>query len=177
MSKTVSAPTIITLEEVTQNIPRAAFNSPHLPTAVLIEGALESVFRNRMLDALPVKGDYTFREEADDAKMLVVSDGDIIRNEVQNTPNGPAINPLGYDRFSQQTFGNKEFILNAVNYLTGNEGIMKLRAKEFKLRLLDKGKIREERLSWQLVNTVGPVIMILIFGLLAGFYRKFRYKK
>ncbi len=177
MSKTVSAPTIITLEEVTQNIPRAAFNAPHLPTAVLIEGALESVFRNRLLDALPVKGGYTFREEADDAKMLVVSDGDIIRNEVQYTPNGPAINPLGYDRFSQQTFGNKEFILNAVNYLTGNEGIMKLRAKEFKLRLLDKGKIREERLSWQLVNTVGPVIIILIFGLLAGFYRKFRYKK
>ncbi len=177
MSKTVSAPTIITLEEVTQNIPRTAFNAPYLPTAVLIEGALKSVFQNRLLDALPVKGEYTYREEAEDAKILVVSDGDIIRNEVQYTPNGPAINPLGYDRFSQQTFGNKEFILNAVNYMTGNEGIMKLRAKEFKLRLLDKGKIREERLTWQLVNTAGPVIIILIFGLLAGFYRKYRYKK
>jgi ABC-2 type transport system permease protein len=109
--------------------------------------------------------------------MIVVSDGDVIRNNVRNTAQGIMISPLGLDRYSNQTFGNKEFILNAVNYLTDESGIMNLRNREIRLRLLDKNKIQNEKLKWQLINTLLPMIFIALFGLSINLVRKRRYSR
>jgi ABC-2 type transport system permease protein len=108
--------------------------------------------------------------------MVVVSDGDIAINDTRNTPQGvvPA-NPLGYDRFSRQTFGNKDFLVNALNYLTDDAGLMKLRNREFQLRLLNKQKVDDELLKWQIINLLIPVLIWIAGGVAYRIWRKRKY--
>ncbi len=109
--------------------------------------------------------------------MIVVSDADIIKNDVRQRADGIFITPLGYDRYTKQTYGNKEFVMNAVHYLVDESGVLDIRSREFKLRLLDKSKVLEERTKWQLVNTVLPVVFIIIFAILVAYIRKRKYTK
>ncbi len=109
--------------------------------------------------------------------MLVVSDGDMIRNDIQPTPQGMRILPLGFDRYSKQTYGNKEFIINALQYLTGHQGLISLRSRQLTLRLLDKNKIRQDRTQWILINMIGPPLVIILIGLLYVWLRKRRFAK
>ncbi|MFW5752409.1 MAG: Gldg family protein, partial [bacterium] len=175
MSKTIDVPAVVSLEEIRNTPTRKEFNQSNLPVAVLIEGTFESVFRNRMLSALDIKGEYRFKEESKPTSMLVVADGNIIGNDVRYTPGGPQITPLGYDKYSRQTFGNKEFIVNVMNFITGNKGLIQLRNRDFKLRLLDESKIKNNKLEWQLVNALLPVLIIIFIGLLLTYYRKRQY--
>ena len=109
--------------------------------------------------------------------MIVISDGDIIRNQFRQNSNGQSEPlPLGYDRYTRQTFGNKEFLLNAVNYLCGFDELMESRSKEFKLRMLNRAKITEQRTLWQMLNVAVPVLIILVFGLIFNALRKRRYQ-
>lgn len=173
-SKAVNVPVMISLEEVKKQ-PRAHdFNSSQLPAAVLLEGQFPSVFTNRMLENhLPETA--TFKEISEPTKMVVVADGDIIKNEVRRTPQGPNPLPLGYDSYTRQLFGNEDFVLNAVNYLTGQEELIKLRSREFKLRLLNRDKIRTDKLQWQLINIVLPIVLIILFGILFNIWKKRKY--
>ena len=106
-----------------------------------------------------IAGKYAFIPEGKNARLFVVANGDIIRNEVIYNPNGAMKLPLGFDRYSKTTFGNKDFIVNLVNYMTDESGLIKFRSKEFSLRLLDKTKIRTSRYSWQLINTLIPLCL------------------
>ena len=83
--------------------------------------------------------------------------------------------PLGYDEYTRQTFGNKDFIINAVNYLADESGLSALRAKEFKLRILNKELIRKDKLKWQLINTALPILLVIGFGLYYAYTRKKKY--
>lgn len=169
-----SMPSFISLAEIRQRPKREDFNKSFLPTAVLLEGQFVSVFKNRPLSNLKINGTYQFKDKGIDTKMLVVADGDIIRNEVRETPEGILISPLGLDKYTSQTFGNKEFILNAVNYLTEENGLMKLRSREVKLRLLDKVRLADDRLFWQMINVVGPLLIVVLAGVAFSFVRKRR---
>jgi len=109
-------------------------------------------------------------------KMLVVSDGDIIRNQLRRTDTGEIIPlPLGYDRWTRQTFGNKEFALNAINYLCDDSELIHARAKEFRLRLLDKTKVQKHKSLIQLVNFSVPVLLIIILAFVMFYVRKRKY--
>jgi ABC-2 type transport system permease protein len=110
--------------------------------------------------------------------MIVVADGEIIRNEVHRRESAnPGIVPLGYDEVTRQTFGNKQFILNAVNYLTDEEGWMNLRTRNYRLRLLDRDKVANEAGFWKAINMGIPVLFVLLAGLLVPLWRKRRYGK
>jgi ABC-2 type transport system permease protein len=85
--------------------------------------------------------------------------------------------PLGYDRYTGQQFGNKDFVLNAMNYLCDDSGLLSVRSREVKLRTLDTARVDAERLKWQLVNTIVPVLLVLGFALVQGYLRKRRYTK
>jgi ABC-2 type transport system permease protein len=173
-STIASVPRMISLEEIKENPDRNQFTSANIPVAVLVEGIFESAFQNRNIqDYLDDKS--SFRKSSVPNKMLVVSDGDMIRNDIRSTPRGTMIMPLGLDRYTQQYFGNKDFIVNAVNYLTDQEGLIQLRTKEFKLRLLDRTKIREERLRWKIINTVVPVLVVIVCGIVYHFLRRRKY--
>ena len=105
--------------------------------------------------------------------MLVISDGDVIKNDVQ----GGKPMELGFQRYTGNTYGNKEFLLNAVNYLLDDTGLIDIRSKEIELAFLDKEKVAQEREKWQVINLIGPLLILLIFGIIFRLYRKHKYVK
>jgi len=142
--------------------------------AVLLEGEFSSNFINRNTKTyLPAGTNYKFLKKSKVAKMIVVSDADIIKNEVAQ--DGRPY-PIGYDKFSQRTYdGNKEFILNAVNYLCDDAGLMTIRSRELQMRLLNVDKIKENRFLIQFINVIAPIILIILFGIGVFIFRKRKY--
>ena len=174
-ARKVNAPVLISLQEIKRKQDPADFQLSDIPVGVLLEGRFKSVFQNRMISELGIQGKYEFLPEGKEARLFVAADGDIIRNEVLYNAQGAMKLPLGFDRYSKTTFGNKDFILNLVNYMTDNSGLIKLRSKEFRLRLLDKPRIRTSRLSWQLVNTLIPLFLVIGCGVILTFVRKRKF--
>ncbi|MDR1865288.1 MAG: gliding motility-associated ABC transporter substrate-binding protein GldG [Bacteroidales bacterium] len=173
-SRTKAAPFMIYLNE---RIPeQEQFNRPHRITAVLLEGKFPSVFRSRSVKNMFPDLNEPQATVSVDTKMAVVSDGDIARNDVRNTLQGavPA-QPLGYDRYSRRTFANKDFLVNVLNYLTDDAGVMKLRNREFQLRLLDRQKVNRELLKWQIINVLLPVLIWICGGIACGIWRRRKY--
>ncbi len=165
-------PVRLSLEIIGKQPDPNAFNKPNLPVAVLLEGKFESLYKNRNISHL-ANQIPNFKTQSKETKIIVVGDGDIARNEVAS--NGEVF-PLGYDRNSGLKYeGNKEFLLNAVNYLCGDSALMKLRMRELQLRLLDKQRIQEERTKWQVINVLMPILIILIFAFALFFIRKRKY--
>ena len=107
--------------------------------------------------------------------MLVVSDGDVIINQVQTSNGRPFPLPLGYDHYSNQMFGNSDLLLNTVNYLCDDAGLVTLRTREVKLRLLDRENIKSHQLTIQILNVVLPIVIIIILGLLLFWLRRHKY--
>ena len=103
--------------------------------------------------------------------MIVVADGDLIKNEIGR--NGPL--ELGFDRASGEVYGNKEFLLNAVNYLLDDNGLINIRSKEVTLAFMDQQKIAAQKTKWQVVNIALPLVLLGVFGLLFNYYRKKKY--
>ena len=175
-SRTRSLPTMISLGEVEHMPEPQQFNKPYRITAVLLEGKFPSVFRSRNARSLFPELQEKQPEKSVETKMVVVSDGDIARNDVRNTTRGLApSNPLGFDQYTRETFANKEFLVNVLNYLTDDAGLMNLRNREFKLRLLNKQKVNDEQLKWQLINLALPMLLLLTGGLAYNRWRRYRY--
>jgi ABC-2 type transport system permease protein len=176
-SRTRGAPVMISLEEIKRPPLEKEFNRPYLITGVLLEGTFESAFRHRMISAVIPGSHPEFREESVPTRMIVISDGDVIRNKVRRAGDKWVALPLGQDRLTQQTYGNKDLIVNAVNYLVDDNDLMELRGREFKLRLLDREKIASARLYWQMVNTLVPVLLIVAAGIVLNLLRRRKYAR
>ena len=174
-SKTLNAPVRVDLRMVNIRPDENQFRDSYRSVAVLLEGEFESVYKNRIPPQIANDSAIGFKAKGVKTKMIVISDGDIIRNEVQISAKKPY--PLGYDIYTQQTYGNKNFILNCVNYLCDDSGLISVRSRELTLRLLDKKKIKNERLKWQLVNTCLPLFALFLFGIIHSIIRKRKYAK
>ncbi len=174
-SRVLNVPLLVSLREVREQVDPRMFNQPNNPIAVILQGEFESVFRNRLIENYTQGQKFDFKEKSESTKMIVVSDADIIKNDIRRRADGTFITPLGYDRYTKQTYGNKEFVMNAVHYLIDESGILDMRSREFKLRLLDKSKIIEERTKWQIINVVLPVVFVVLFAILFAYLRKRKY--
>lgn len=173
-SRLVPLPADIDLSIVGNSPQPEAFTQSNLQIGVLLEGSFRSAFANRPLKAEGFD-QRQFLRQSQPARMIVVSDGDIIRNQFRQNGDQREPLPLGYDRFTGQTFGNKEFLLNAVNYLCGFDELMESRSKDVKMRMLDKPKILEQRHLWQTVNVVLPIVLMCCFGFVFNMIRKKKY--
>lgn len=171
-SRSIETPTMLSLQMVEQEPDPKAFQGQPKPVGVLLEGSFASNFRNRPVPA-GISGQPISMLQSKPTKMIVVADGDLLKNQISTTDGSPF--PLGFDRYTQQQYGNKNFLLNVADYLTDDSGIIELRNKEIKLRLLDKTRIREEKLTWQLVNILLPLVLVIAFGILQQYYRKKKY--
>jgi ABC-2 type transport system permease protein len=172
-SRTLNSPVRISLEVLKQEPQEKQYNKSFLPLSVLLEGQFESLYKNRIPPAIANDSAIDFKNKGVATKMIFVADGDVCKNQVQkNTQN---VYPLGYDRFSGQTFGNKNFLLNCMNYLLDNSGLISVRSRELKLRLLDKQKIENSRVSLQVASTTIPILLIITLGLVQFFLRKKKY--
>ena len=174
-SRTVNVPAVISLSMLKQKPNEKLYKGPPRAVAVLLEGKFTSVYDNRIPPSLMTAKEIGFKNKSENTGMIVVSDGDIIRNQFK-IPQGYPL-PLGYDQFTRETFGNKEFILNALNYLTDGSDLISVRSREVKLRLLDKTKINDNRTLIQIVNVVLPVLVVIFAGLLFAWLRRKKYAK
>lgn len=175
--KVLQVPLFVSLSQVNQRINEREFRISNIPVAVELSGEFQSVFRNRPLAAYNNGQPFEFKDKSAFTRMIVVADADIIRNDVQRRPNGAYIIPLGYDRFTNQTFGNKELVMNMVRYLNDDEGLMNLRSRDFKLRLLDRKAILQSRLKWQLINMLIPSAILIIGGFVWLYVRRRKYTR
>ncbi|PCI94243.1 MAG: gliding motility-associated ABC transporter substrate-binding protein GldG [Flavobacteriales bacterium] len=174
-SKVSSAPTRIGLDMVRFEPDQTQFNAGHQVIAVLLEGKFESVYKNRMTPQIRDANEINFKEESVENKMIVIADGDVAKNGV-NKRTGEYL-ALGFDRYTRQEFGNKDFMLNVVGYLCDDSGLMSVRSKKLKIRLLDKTVLKNDKFDWQLINTILPIGLILLFGLAHYFDRKKKFTK
>lgn len=156
----------------------AYYNQPNLPVAVLLEGTFESVYKNRLspefLAAADTVKNLKFIEQSPANKMIVIADGDMIRNEVRDDSSAF---PLGYYMYTRQQFANSDFILNCIEYLIDDSGILATRNKDVKLRMLNQVKVQAEKLKWQLINIALPISLIILLGIAFGFYRRKKYTR
>ena len=141
--------------------------------AVLVEGVFQSNFKNRITDQIKSEKGISFRESSYPTAQIFIADGDIIKNRVNLKTN--QYFSLGHDKYTRRIYANKDFVMNCVNYLLDDSGLLELRSKEFKMRLLDRPKIEKEKTKWQFINVVFPVMIILLFGSISFYYRKKKY--
>lgn len=174
-SRVKNAPVIIDLEDSKAQPDQRLYNRSNLPVAVLLEGSFKSMFRSRLtpeFTEIPAMG---YRQESEPTKMIVISDGDLIKNRF-NASDGSGY-PLGYDHYTRTQYANKEFLLNAVDYLIGDEGSLGSRSRDIRLRKLDVVKIKDQRTLYQVVNILVPSLLIVIAGAIILFVRKRKYTK
>lgn len=174
-TKVSNTPTRISLGMLRYEPDQTQFNAGHQVAAVLLEGYFESVYKNRITPDIANSKEMNFKEESDFNKMIVIADGDIAKNYVNVKTN--QYYELGYDRFTQQQFGNNDFMLNVMNYMCDDSGLMSVRSKKITIRLLDKTVLKEGTFKWQLINTVLPIGLILIFGIAHYYDRKKKFTK
>ncbi len=170
-SKTIGTPTEVNLNMVTEKTtPQDYLNKGNKPLAVLLEGSFHSAFENRVL---PFK-DNSFTAQGKPNKMIVVADGDIAKNQLDK--NMMPVE-LGYDQRTGQLYDNKDFIMNCINYLLDDTGLINIRSKDVELPLLDKEKVYESYTLTQFITIGVPILILLVFGLVFTFIRKKKYSK
>jgi len=159
-SRVLTAPVIVDLNALKEKPDPSLFNKKNIPIAYLLEGQFTSLYKNRPLPGDVNKAD--FKTDGLPSKIIVISDGDVVRNDRSNIDGRPL--QLGFEQYSKNSFGNLDFLLNAVNYLTDDDGLINARAKVVRLRLLDKVRVARERTKWQVVNIIIPILLILSYG-------------
>ncbi len=176
-SRTLSPPLMISLKEAELTPNEKDYNKSNLPVAILLEGIFPSAFTNRVVSNLTSDKNLKIRTESQRTKQIVIADADIIRNEVRKVGLEVTPLPLGQDKYTGQMFGNRDFLINCLNYLVDDRGLMELRSREVKLRLLDKMKIKTEKIEWQLINVIGPVLVVILAGLGYAFFRRRKFTR
>jgi ABC-2 type transport system permease protein len=176
-SRFLRTPTRLALQMAFIDRDPRSFNKPNEPVAVLLEGAFDSYYKNKFLpDTIKNSKLIGFTDHGKETKIIVVGDGDVICNVVANG----MTSPLGVDRMNRmnpEIYANKTFLLNCVNYLLDDKGLLSVRTRNVTLRILDRAKIKEHRLKWQVINTVGPVAYVIFFGFLSFWFRRRTYAK
>ena len=174
-TKILSSPAKVSFTELATQANIATFNQKNVPVAVLLGGEFHSLYANRVSgairDSLAKGGSQFMPQTAASNKMIVIADGDIALNAV--TKNDGALQ-MGVNPYTKYKYANSEFVMNCVEYLVDNSGILETRSKDLTLRLLDKKKLEAEKTKWQLINIIAPLLLVILFG---GIYQAMRKRK
>lgn len=174
-TKVSAAPVFISLSLLRQAPDTRMFAQKGQNVAYLLKGKFESLYANRMTSAIVESEEIGFMPSGKETSMIVVADGDIIKNQF-HIPKGYPL-PLGFDQYTQVTYGNKEFIENAISYLVDGEGLISIRSRELKIRLLDMNKVNDNTMLWQVVNVMVPSALVVVFGFIMAIIRKRKFTK
>ena len=167
LTKLLGTPREISLDIVTKQPDKSKYTKGRQTLSVLLEGEFTSVYNNRVKPFKLSDG----KNKSAATKMVVIADGDVIKNDVGRKGS----QELGFDKWTGQTYGNKEFLLNAVNYLLDDDGLINIRSKKIAIAFLDSEKIVSQKTKWQLINIVLPLVLLGVFGFIFNFYRKKKY--
>jgi ABC-2 type transport system permease protein len=173
-NKLYSTPKVLSLQTIAEAADQRAYTNTPQAAAVLLEGAFPSVFLNRAIPA-GLTENFVSPANSKSTKMIVIGDGDVFTNQV--SARDGSVFPLGFDRYTQRTFGNKALLLNIADYMASNDNLIALRNKEVKIRLLDKQVLRQGKTKWQIINLVIPLLLLLVFAIFQHYYRKYKYAR
>lgn len=172
LSRTIGAPVKVSVNDLRTPVPDEQYTRPSIPVAYLLEGSFTSLFKNRFLPDGISKNDFV--PDGVPTKLVVVADGDLVRNDFNMRTNQSQ--PLGFDVATNYTFANRELVLNLLGYLTSDEGLIQVRNKQVKIRPLDKALI-QDKVKWQVINLVLPIIVLIAFGAGRMYWRKRKYAR
>ena len=147
------------------------FPQKDVPVAVLMEGSFTSLFKNRIPPTIAENKEIDFKDSSVQTKVIVISDGDIIRNDI--VKGSPVA--LGFDRYTNTTYGNKSFFLNIMDYFCDDSGLMSVRSKEFRLRMIDPAVLEADTSLLKWLNVTLPIVLLIVFGLIKFYLRLRRY--
>ncbi|TDQ81220.1 gliding motility-associated ABC transporter substrate-binding protein GldG [Sphingobacterium yanglingense] len=173
-SRIVNTPGPISLQMVEEQPDPAKFRTTPKPVAVLLSGRFPYIYQNRPTPIGATEA-IDLSNISEEARMMVIADGDWLMNQVNSKDQSPY--PLGWDRYTEQQYANKIFLENSVDYLMNDERLISLRNREIKLRLLDQAMVKGDKLKWQLINVVLPIIILILIGLSQAYLRRHRYTK
>ena len=177
-TKILNTPAKVSFTELATEANIAGFNQKNVPVAVLLEGKFHSLYSNRLSaalrDSLAANGSPFATQCSADNKMIVIADGDIALNAITKNE-GPL--QMGMNPFTKYKYANSEFVMNCIAYLVDNSGILETRSKDLTLRLLDKKKLETGKTTWQLLNIIAPLLLVIVSGSLYQFIRKRKYSK
>lgn len=173
-ARTIQTPTEVSLQISRLQPQQLNLNQSYIPMGILVEGRFESAFKNRMTSQFGLsQNDLIKKGKA--SKQIFISDGDIIKNKIRETGGKIQIRPMGYDMNSGQTFGNKDFIINCIDYLNDDSNLTSLRTRSIKLRLLDNVKIKEQKSVFQILSIVAPIMVLAFAGIIYNLSRKRKF--
>ena len=168
LSKAVGTPSIVSLKSISNKENQNSFTKGNFPLALLLEGEFKSAYAGRVKP-------FSIENSKDKSvtnQLIVIGDGDLIANDVAQ---GKPL-PLGYDKWTNEQYGNKNFLINCVNYLLDDKDLVSLRNKTVKIQFLNKQKAFDEALKWRIVNILVPLLILGVFGLLFNYFRKKKYQ-
>ncbi len=174
-TKTQATPTRVNVGMIRYKPDEKQYINSFQNVACLLEGSFESVYKNRIPSVFLEDSAFAILDHSKPTRMIVVADGDIAKNEYQRSSG--TIYPVGYDSYMKEQFGNRTFLLNCMNYLLDDEGLLQLRSREIKLRLLDKKKIALQTTKWKLINVGYPLGLIILFGMMQFYIRRKKYSR
>ncbi|WP_245970343.1 gliding motility-associated ABC transporter substrate-binding protein GldG [Pseudochryseolinea flava] len=169
-TRKLTAPVPVNVNDLRKYDPKD-FNQGSMMVGCLLEGKFTSLYKNRFLPEGMSK--QTHIDDGKHTRLIVIADGDIARNEINPRSNQPQA--LGFDPFTNYTFANKDLLMNAMMWLTEEDGLIQTRSKQVMIRPLDREKIAADKFTWQLINLGLPVLLIVGYGLLRAYWRKKRY--
>ena len=167
-SKVIGYPVEVSLNDLRDALSPDRFQAGPQVMGYLLEGNFTSLYKNRF--APEGFRDVQKLEDGEQSKIVIIADGNLITNELSPETGQPL--PLGSEPYSQNNFGNEALVMNIIDYLVDEDGLIETRSKEVKIRPLNKARIRSERVMWQVVNLLLPVLLLLSFGLLKIYLRK-----
>lgn len=180
-SRTIGTPALISGRENVMAAEDNKFKKSAIPVGVLLEGKFTSYFKNRLSSSLNdslLKNNEKFIPQSEISnKMIIVSDGDIVLNDIVkgNTPIPMGMNPYTYGSQREFPFANRDFIKNSLEYLSDINNLSEAKSKDIAVRLLDTKKVNEEKTKWQWLNLLLPPFLIILFGLIFQILRKNKY--
>jgi ABC-2 type transport system permease protein len=179
-ARSISTPALISGKQNATEPDDAKFNKADIPVAVLLEGKFQSLYKNRatqdMLDSLAKYNSGFMQQCISDNKIIVVSDGDMVLNSfVKQDPIGMGMNPFTYGSQKQFQVANRDFLQNCLNYLINQNGLAEAKAKDYSQRLLDTKKVTAQKTTWQVVNIIVPVLLVILFAVIYQWWRRRKY--
>ncbi len=177
-TKVVPTPHVVSLERF-YNFPQDdIFPKSNVPLAVMLEGSFQSIFANRIMPKTNAVENVPFKDKGKHSIQVVIADGDIIKNQRNvlnpNMERGQPL-PLGFDQFTGVQYGNKDFLLNVFDYMLDTKNLINIRSRDFKIRMLDRERLREERNKWVVLNTTVPLLLIVLIGIINSIIRRKKY--
>jgi gliding-associated putative ABC transporter substrate-binding component GldG len=172
-ARKLSAPVNVSVNELRRQTKTEEFSSGPIPVGYLLEGKFISLFKNRFLPEGADTG--SFKDQSVPTKLIVIADGDLARNELNPRSHQPQA--LGFDPFTNYTFANRDLLMNALAYLTAENGLIQTRNKQVKIRPLDRAKAQAEKIKWQMINLVIPVVVLILYGVARAYWRKRKFAR